>query len=172
MAEKTAFEVWGEPVQLSYVIDNLLSNAIKFSPDGGAVKVNIWADQFTFPPEDPIDPTAPAPKPAVPQAAILVSVQDQGIGISSNEIDNIWLEFYQSDLTETRQFGGTGIGLALVKEIVEGFGGQVWLENTSNQGSTFMAAFPAAKDFALDAARLTTLAAMVTQAAASQPARD
>ena len=142
---KMSFEVWGEPVQLSYVFDNLLSNAVKFSPNGGLVKVNIWAEQFTFPMRD-VDSTF-TDKTDTPQPAIVVAVEDHGIGIAPEEVENIWLEFYQADLTETRQFGGTGIGLALVKEIVEQFGGKVWLESTSTQGSTFMFALPAYQEF-------------------------
>jgi two-component system sensor histidine kinase VicK len=142
---KMAYEVWGEPVQLSYVFDNLLSNAVKFSPNGGLVKLNIWTELFKFPPRD-LDSTLPDSM-CMPQPAILVAVEDHGIGIAPEEVENIWLEFYQADLTETRQFGGTGIGLALVKEIVEQFGGKVWLESTSTQGSTFMFALPAYQEF-------------------------
>lgn len=156
-APKIPFWVWGESVQLSYVFDNLLSNAVKFSPAGGAVQVRLWIDLHEFEQNDDVDADLlnQNHRTSGPQPAIFASVQDEGIGIATTELDNIWLEFYQIDLSETRQYGGTGIGLALVKEIVEAFSGEVWVESTSEKGSTFVFALPAHQALSTDSSMPT-----------------
>jgi two-component system sensor histidine kinase VicK len=98
------------------VFDSLLSNALKFSPEGGVVTLRIRLTQ-----EDHTQ----------------VSVADQGIGISKKNQKKIFSRFFQIDGSTTRNYGGLGIGLALVKEIVEGHGGKVWVESKLDQGSTF-----------------------------------
>jgi len=102
--------------QIGLVFDSLLSNALKFSPEGGVVTLRIRRTQ-----EDHAQ----------------VSVADQGIGISKKNQKKIFSRFFQIDGSTTRNYGGLGIGLALVKEIVEGHGGKVWVESKLDQGSTF-----------------------------------
>jgi PAS domain S-box-containing protein len=109
-----------DPQQIERVFDNLLSNAVKFSPDGGTITVTI---------ED-IGP------------AIKTSVIDPGIGIPAHEHGKIWRRFYQVDGSMTRQYGGTGLGLAVVKQTVEGHGGRIWVESEIGQGSTFSFILP------------------------------
>ncbi len=117
----------GNRESLSRVVSNLLGNAIKFSPDGGTVTVRL----------------RPYSKDEV-----LLSVSDTGIGIPPDKLERIFERFYQVDGSTTRKFGGAGIGLALVKEIVAGHGGRVWAESEGvpGKGSTFFVVLPAAKE--------------------------
>lgn len=110
----------GDERRLGQVLDNLLGNAIKFSPDGGAVFVYVV-------PED---------------AAIRISVADQGVGISAEALPHVWERFYQADGSSTRRFGGSGLGLTIVKRLVEAHGGRVWVESELGRGSTFSCTLP------------------------------
>jgi signal transduction histidine kinase len=112
----------GDARRLSQVLDNLVGNAIKFSPNGGEIVVSAVR----------VD------------AEIHVSVTDQGIGMAPAELQRIWTRFYQVDGSSTRRFGGSGLGLTVVKRIVEAHGGRVWAESTLGQGSKFTCAFPVA----------------------------
>lgn len=83
--------------RLEQVIDELLENAVKFSPNGGEVQVTVREGGDV----------------------VYLKVSDQGIGIPAEQLPRIWDRFYQSDASTTRRFGGTGVGLAVVKQIVE-----------------------------------------------------
>jgi signal transduction histidine kinase len=76
----------------------------------------------------------------VREDVVYLKVSDHGIGLPADQLPRIWDRFYQSDASTTRRFGGTGIGLALVKQIVEAHGGQVWAESQTGQGSQFYVA--------------------------------
>lgn len=104
--------------RLEQVIDELLENAVKFSPNGGEVQVTVREGGDV----------------------VYLKVSDQGIGIPAEQLPRIWDRFYQSDASTTRRFGGTGVGLAVVKQIVEAHGGQVWAESQNGRGSQFYVA--------------------------------
>jgi signal transduction histidine kinase len=108
---------WGDAERLKQVVRNLVDNAIKFSPDGGEVTVRIWDDE----------------------ESLFCSVSDQGIGIAPALQERIFDRFYQVNGSTTRRFSGTGIGLALVRRIVEAHEGRVWVESSGvpGEGSTF-----------------------------------
>ncbi|RLT40212.1 MAG: hypothetical protein DWI57_08840, partial [Chloroflexi bacterium] len=117
--------------QLNQVFSNLLSNAVKFSPQGGTITITVRAGTHQFEFEDqevaaPLFASEPLPKEIVELPAIFVLVQDEGIGIPAHELENIWLDFYQVDGSATRRFGGTGLGLALVRDIIHAHGGAIW----------------------------------------------
>jgi signal transduction histidine kinase len=76
------------------------------------------------------------------EEAVCISVADRGIGIPPQEHERIFERFYQVDGGLTRRYGGTGLGLALVKEIVEGHGGKVTVESEVDAGSTFTFCLP------------------------------
>lgn len=101
--------------RLEQAIDELLENAIKFSPNGGQVQVTLREGA----------------------EVIYLKIADEGIGIPADQINRIWDRFYQTDASTTRRFGGTGVGLAVVKQIVEAHGGQVWAESVTGRGSQF-----------------------------------
>ena len=112
------------PDHFQQVFENLLDNAIKFSPNGGTVRVRIWSETNQ----------------------IVISVQDNGIGIPLHKIKQVFQRFYQVDGSATRHFGGMGIGLALCDEIVTAHGGHIWVESPGEgQGSTFFVALPIAR---------------------------
>ncbi len=101
---------------------NLIANAIKFSPDGGEVRVGARAEA----------------------GGVTLSVRDRGIGMSPDAMRDLFTKFYRVDNAETRRIGGTGLGLALVKEIATAHGGRVWVESALGTGSTFFLALPEA----------------------------
>jgi signal transduction histidine kinase len=112
--------VSGDVQHLLRVMDNLLGNALKFTPAGGQISVRLWRDG--------------------PQAVL--EVADTGIGIPRDQLGRVFERFYQVDGSTTRRYGGTGLGLALVKEIVEAHGGQVSVSSEVGQGSTFTVRLP------------------------------
>jgi DNA-binding response OmpR family regulator/two-component sensor histidine kinase len=106
--------------KLSKVISNLLSNAIKYTPRGGAVHYEIFMEAA----EDD-------------SASCRIIVSDNGMGISQDEISKVFDQYYQSQQPDTRPMGGTGIGLALVREYVHLMRGKVSVESELGQGSVF-----------------------------------
>ncbi|WP_280176530.1 ATP-binding protein [Methanococcoides vulcani] len=75
-----------------------------------------------------------------------ISVSDNGIGIPKNKHDEIFETFKQADSSTSKQYGGTGLGLALVKQYVEMHGGNIWLESEEGVGSTFTFTIPSNPD--------------------------
>jgi PAS domain S-box-containing protein len=112
--------VWGDPDRLREVLSNLVSNAVKYSPDGGTVWVGGRVDG----------------------AGITVYVADQGIGIPPEEQRRIFDRFHRIETGLHRRTEGTGLGLYLVKAIVEAHGGRVWVESAPGRGSIFMFTLP------------------------------
>lgn len=102
------------------VITNLLSNAMKFTPEGGNIEVSV---------KDGKDKG-------------ILSVTDDGIGIPEEELGLIFERFYRTDKSRNRKTGGAGIGLAIVKSIVEAHGGTVGAENRGGKGSRFTVTLP------------------------------
>jgi signal transduction histidine kinase len=114
--------VLGSVEHLRIAFSHLIDNAIKFSPEGGEVKLTAWANEYM----------------------VHISVQDQGIGIDPQHLEHIFERFYQADGSTTRKFGGMGIGLALVWEIVEAHDGTVTVDSKPSVGSTFTVTLPQA----------------------------
>lgn len=105
---------------LREILDNLIENAIKYTPDGGEIWVNARGDGDK----------------------VLINVTDTGIGVSPEDAGHIFQKFYRVDNSQTRQIGGTGLGLYLVKQRVEAMGGRVWVESAFGDGSTFYVSLP------------------------------
>ena len=112
--------------QLVQVFAHLIDNAIKFSPGGGVVTIRGWEEE----------------QAGVRQSC--VSISDQGIGIEPEHLNHIFERFYQADGGAGRRFGGMGVGLSLVREIVEAHGGRVDVQSTPQEGSTFTVILPQA----------------------------
>lgn len=117
-----------DPVRIKQVLFNLLSNAVKFSPDGAVVRLELEH----LPPQ----------RSPVGVEAIALRVVDRGIGIEPTQVDSIFDEFVQADDSTARRYGGTGLGLALVKRFVEMHRGVVQVESTPGLGSTFAIVLP------------------------------
>jgi signal transduction histidine kinase len=114
-------EVSGDPDRLQQVIWNLLANAVKFTPDGGAVTVRL----------------------ARAGAHAEITVADNGIGITPDFLPHVFERFRQGDPTTTRQHSGLGLGLAIVRHLVELHGGTITAESAGlDQGATFRLRLP------------------------------
>jgi PAS domain S-box-containing protein len=114
-------EIVADPSKLKQVLYNYLSNALKFSPDGERVTVRVM-------PEGPEE--------------FRIEVEDAGIGIPSEDIGRLFVEFQQLDASMAKKYAGTGLGLALTKRIVEAQGGRVGVRSVPGAGSTFFAVLP------------------------------
>jgi PAS domain S-box-containing protein len=101
------------------VINNLIENAIKYSPQGEIV-VDITGDE----------------------EYVIISIKDSGIGIPAEDIPHLFQKFYRVDNENTREIGGTGLGLYLSRRLVEIMGGRIWAESVYNQGSIFYVELP------------------------------
>jgi two-component system, OmpR family, phosphate regulon sensor histidine kinase PhoR len=121
----------GDQERLVQVLANLVDNAIKYTPEGG--QITVAARRI---------PIAKSGTGA-PQDGIELSVADTGIGIPEQDRPRVFERFYRVDKARSRELGGTGLGLAIVKHIVEGHGGQVWVERNLPSGSRFVVRLPA-----------------------------
>jgi signal transduction histidine kinase/CheY-like chemotaxis protein len=117
--EEVCITVVGDPFRLKQILFNLMSNAIKFT-EKGHVAINAKcleiSDSF---------------------ARFVFEVKDTGIGIPEDKLDEIFEQFTQADTSTTRQFGGTGLGLTIVKKLTELQGGSITVKSIPNQGSSF-----------------------------------
>jgi signal transduction histidine kinase len=107
--------VMADEEKLRWVLMQLIDNAVKFTAEGGGVTLGV------------------APE----GQRVRFAVQDTGIGIPANRLDEIFEEFRQLDGSASRRYGGTGLGLALVRRVVESHGSQVHVDSTPGRGSTF-----------------------------------
>jgi signal transduction histidine kinase len=122
------------------ILGHLLSNAIRFTSDGGRITVRT-ATRLAGP-LDRIGRFISPPRVSATTAWVVVEIQDTGIGIAEHEQPRIFDRFYQVADSLTRDHGGTGLGLALVRELINMLGGAVWVESKQGQGSTFGFALP------------------------------
>lgn len=109
-----------DPDKIERIILNLLSNAIKYTEADGKISVNIYSDKEN----------------------VYITVSDTGIGIPEEKINNIFERYEQIDNKLTRNFNGSGIGLSLVRSLVEMHEGRVWVESKVNEGSKFIISLP------------------------------
>lgn len=110
-----------DPRRLKQILLNLLSNAIKFTPADGRVTLRVWLEAGTA----------------------IFQVEDTGIGIPDSQFHQLFKKFQQLDRSYHRQYEGTGLGLALTKQLVELHGGRIEVESVVNVGSTFTVWLPA-----------------------------
>lgn len=106
--------------KLREIVLNLLSNAMKFTPKNGLIRVST----------------------KLKNEVVYVSISDTGIGIEAENLEKIFSEFFQADHIRDEALGGTGIGLAITKRLVELHGGSIWVESEPGCGSTFIFTLP------------------------------
>ena len=111
----------GDARSLKQVLYNYVSNALKFTPEEGEVKVSIMPEEGD---------------------SFRIEVADTGVGIRSEDLHRLFMEFQQLDTSSSEQYAGTGLGLALTKRIVEAQGGHVGVQSTPGKGSIFYATMP------------------------------
>ncbi|MFN8344131.1 MAG: response regulator [Spirosomataceae bacterium] len=134
-------DVYFDADKLSKIITNLLSNALKFTPKGGTV---IFACKMTNDEMNETEKGKAEHRPFVsPPSHLVIQIKDTGIGIPEVQLEAIFDRFYQADSSVRRSFEGTGIGLALVKELVEVLKGKIRVESTVGAGTAFYLLFPA-----------------------------
>jgi PAS domain S-box-containing protein len=109
----------GDPVRLGQILNNLVSNALKFTSEG-QVKVIVDVEDKTG-----------------KETTLLFKVSDSGIGMTADQLSNLFTPFTQADTSTTRKYGGTGLGLTISKRLVEMMGGLIWCHSDIGQGSTF-----------------------------------
>jgi signal transduction histidine kinase/HAMP domain-containing protein len=112
--------VEADPEKISLILSNLISNAIKFTPEGGSIVIN--AKDYL--------------------RGVLVSVSDTGAGIAPEDQERVFERFYQVRAGHIAGHGGIGLGLTIVKQLVELHQGQIWLESELGQGTTFYFTIP------------------------------
>ncbi len=113
-------QVMADRIRIGQVIGNILDNAIKYSPNGGQVTVLLQEEHGDY----------------------MVSVIDQGIGVSPEHFDHIFERFYRVHNAASKQYAGIGLGLFVAKEIVDRHGGRIWFTNNQNTGCTFHFTLP------------------------------
>ncbi len=113
------------PLRISQSVSNLLSNAVKYTPEGGHITIVVE-------PED---------------GQVVVKIADDGIGISQEDLPHVFDKFYRVDSPETEDIIGSGLGLSIVKTIVEKHRGRIWVESELGQGTTFAIVLPAVEKF-------------------------
>lgn len=117
---ESAPQITGDPTNLRRVFDNLVANAFKFTPAGGTVTIRLWVET----------------------KQIKIEISDTGIGISADHLNRIFERFYQVNDGSAHRPEGTGLGLALVKEIVTAHHGEVTVRSQKGEGTTFLISLP------------------------------
>ena len=121
--EDRALAVRADRDRLAQVLDNLLSNALRYSPDGGRVSISARR----------VDD------------GVRLSITDEGPGLTVEQRERVFERFYRVDPSRSRALGGSGIGLAIARALVDAMGGRIWVESDGEgRGSTFRLELPAA----------------------------
>ena len=120
MANETPHYLKGDPLRLGQILINLVNNAIKFT-EVGEVIVEVKVDEGSG-----------------DRRQLRFSVRDTGIGMSSEQVSNLFRSFNQADTSTTRKYGGTGLGLAITKQLCELMQGTLEVESEPGKGSTFL----------------------------------
>jgi len=108
--------VQGDPQKIGWVVNQLLDNAVKFTPSGGHVLAHLNEEGASL---------------------VMISITDSGIGIPSDRLQEIFEPFHQLDGSSTRRAGGTGLGLSLVRQIIEAHGSLLDVQSLEGKGTTF-----------------------------------
>jgi signal transduction histidine kinase len=128
---------------LARVFANLVGNALKFVPDGGVITLSCGGVERSKLSKAEIQATADGTSDfSGVTSFVRISVSDNGTGISSDDLANIFERYVQSDNASRRSRGGAGLGLAFCKKAVESFGGCIWAENNEIEGSQFTILLP------------------------------
>jgi signal transduction histidine kinase len=125
IADGTPESMIGDQNRIRQVLLNLLSNAVKFTPRG---EVRVAASALTL--DDG-------------RRQLRFAVSDTGIGIAEKDLERLFIPFQQLDGSPSRRYGGAGLGLAISKRLAELMGGEIHVESTPGQGSTFSFTLPA-----------------------------
>jgi signal transduction histidine kinase len=125
--------------RFNQILFNLLSNAVKFTPRRGKIVLEACDVGIDVVPEAMQEGLKPEAR------FVLVEVRDNGVGIAPEEQERVFERFYRTENPLKVEAGGTGLGLSLVRPLVELFGGRIWLRSALDEGSTFSFVIPAIK---------------------------
>jgi two-component system sensor histidine kinase/response regulator len=131
--------------KLKQIMYNLLSNAVKFTPDGGSVSVavrRVQSSEYKFKGLKEDDSELRNQHSDLDGDFMEISVADTGIGIRPEDINKLFNPFSQLESAYTKKYEGTGLGLALTKQLVELHGGRIWVESEIGKGSKFTFVIP------------------------------
>ena len=120
--DSTVSVIQADQRRMKQILVNLLSNAVKFTPEGGTIGLDVAADSSNH--------------------VVTFTVWDTGVGIAPEEMERLFKPFVQLDSSLSRQHGGTGLGLTLVRRLTELHGGGISLESETNKGSRFIVTLP------------------------------
>ena len=135
--DSTPLPVHADRQRVRQIILNLVSNAIKFTPDGGTIRI----EGGHYP---GLAAESPFPNGARASRYAQIAITDTGIGIKEEDLPKLFEKFRQLDASHNRKYEGTGLGLALTKQLVELHGGTVHVSSTYGAGSTFVFTLPLA----------------------------
>ena len=116
--------VYADPTRIGQVLTNLVSNANKYTPDGGHINVLVTSSE----------------------THAIVAVKDNGLGISEEDQEKLFTQFFRSESHEVREQPGWGLGLSIVRKMVEAQNGEISFESELDKGSTFTFSVPFAND--------------------------
>jgi len=122
--EKEDVEVYFDKDKMQKILTNILSNAFKFTTEGGKITVKLFESE---------------------NDTVIITVRDTGIGISEKDLPKLFDRFYQADSSHTREHEGTGLGLALTKELVELHRGKIKIESQEGEWTEVILEFPMGK---------------------------
>ncbi|MBI1881650.1 MAG: GAF domain-containing protein [Chloroflexi bacterium] len=127
--------VAADPDSVRQIMSNLLSNAIKSTPVGGVIEISTSLEN------SPTSPQEDAP------SFLKISIRDSGGGIADKDLNRVFERFYRAERPLIEGLGETGVGLAIVKSLIEAHGGRVWVESEIGEGSTFHFILPISDQF-------------------------
>lgn len=125
--EESVELTWFDPDRIRQVLGNLISNAIKFNRDKGKIKISSSKENINN------------------RDFIRIIIEDNGIGIPQEDIENLFKDFSPLDASMTRKYGGAGLGLAISKGIIDLHGGDIWVVSEPGNGSKFIFTIPVYK---------------------------
>ena len=118
--------VTADPTRFRQILDNLLTNAVKFTPTGKKVEMRVQLSE----------------NDAANRRALIIEVEDQGIGMTPEVVAKLFQPFTQADASTTRRYGGTGLGLSICRKLAESMGGAISVRSKPGVGSCFILNLP------------------------------
>ena len=119
--KKSDIKLLADVRSFKQIMLNILSNAVKFTPDNGKIKISVQC---------------------TPKKELLIEVADNGVGIPKNKVNDLFQPFSQVENIMTREHEGSGLGLVLIRKLVELHGGRVWIESEEGKGCSVFVLFP------------------------------
>ncbi len=170
--ELSKVHLYSDPAKLKQIFNNLISNAVKFTSKGGSITISGKILPDISPPSEasqkdtvPPDTSQPSTPLAVPVPGVEICIQDTGIGLAPRHVDKIFESFFQVESGISSKTPGTGLGLPLVKRLVELHNGRIWVSSDGlGKGSCICFTIPLARD-----EDPSTFVAVIGQEAEIQP---